>query len=113
VLSSALIAFQTLLAGGWSGTRRAMAEAEAIEIARARLAAVGTATPLRPGEITGTEGLTTAWRIIIAPANIQPALPPRIQRTGFWVTAEVRFQDDRTQEPRFVRLTTLKLGPRS
>ena len=90
-----------------------MAEIEAVETARSRLASVGTAIPLRAGEVTGTDGQTTAWRIIIAPHNIQPALPQRIQRTGYWVTAEVRFQDDRTQAPRFVRLTTLKLGPRT
>ena len=107
ILVAAVAVLQAGFGGGWRGVRYANLEAEALEIARAKLAAAGIEAPLEAGVSEGDAGAGFFWRVVIEPHAGQGV--EETSHRGFWTTAEVRWSDGRSKDARQISLTTLKI----
>lgn len=65
VFAFAFAGIYRALDGGWQGLRRAQYEADAIEVARTQLAAIGIVTPLAAGRQSGVTADGVRWEIDI------------------------------------------------
>lgn len=103
-----LVAATTVLYRGAASGLRAAAIAEgqerALQLAKARLAAAGVETPLQPGVTEGVED-GMGWSVEIRPYGQNASA-----QSACWVAVTIGWRDQRTGQPRDLRLTTLKLG---
>ncbi len=84
----------------------------AVQIAKNLLDKTGNESPLKAGEITGSENNFYHWRVTVSPKTFSsPELDLRdLPVTLFEVTAHVRWGEDIKTYDRIVKLTTLKLA---
>ncbi len=84
----------------------------AVQIAKNLLDKTGNESPLKAGEITGSENNFYHWRVTVSPKTFSsPELDLRdLPVTLFEVTAHVRWGEDIKTHDRIVKLTTLKLA---
>ena len=84
----------------------------AVQIAKNLLDTAGNESPLKAGEITGSENKFYHWRVTVSPKTFSsPELDLRdLPVTLFEVTAHVRWGEDIKTYDRIVKLTTLKLA---
>ena len=109
ILVAAVSLLQGGFGGGWRSIRAADQETEALEIAKAKLAALGVETALTSGVAEGDAGGGFSWRSVIEPhgaaASDEAGKVPR----GYWTTMQVRWNDGRARDGRQISLTTLKI----
>ncbi len=115
VFAMAFAGLYRALEGGWQGLRRAQFEIEAIEVAKAQLAATGIATPLVEGRQSGVTAEGVRWQIDIrqrrSDSQQSTNAIPRTTSFDVSVTAgRVPAASDRTSA---VALKTVKLGERT
>ena len=84
----------------------------AVQIAKNLLDTAGNESPLKAGEITGSENKFYHWRVTVSPKTFSsPELDLRdLPVTLFEVTAHVKWGEDIKTYDRIVKLTTLKLA---
>lgn len=113
LLAVAIGLLQSAMTGAARLGARAGGDTAALEIAQAQLAAAGVAVPLSEGVTEGDAAGGYRWRLIVArhgpPARTADGSADQ-GPAGYWTTAEVEWQEHGRNEPRKVRLTTLKLG---
>jgi general secretion pathway protein I len=113
ILAAAYLLIQQTLSIGSQGLRSARAEAQAIEIAQARLAAAGVDAPLQEGQQAGqTAGYD--WTMYVRRYE-----PPRSgfgdeagrgQIAAFWVAVAVAWREGPLQRLHALQLSTIKLS---
>jgi general secretion pathway protein I len=81
----------------------------ALLVAKARLAALGIASPLVPGEEEGRDG-EVVWRTEVRPYADTDADLGVGQTRAYWAIVTVTWRNRKAGQPRSIRLTTLKLG---
>lgn len=104
---------QSALTGASRLGARAAGDTAALEIARAKLAAAGVATPLREGVTEGEAAGGYRWRVSVSRRRTD--LRPQTSdvqgaAAGYWATAEVEWHEHGGTRPRTITLTTLKLA---
>ena len=109
ILVAAVSVLQGGFGGGWRGIRAANMETEAIEIARAKLAAIGIESALEPGVADGDAGSGFTWTSIIVPHGAAASDEAAKVASGYWTTVQVRWNDGRARGAREISLTTLKI----
>jgi general secretion pathway protein I len=109
ILVAAVSVLQGGFGGGWRGIRAADLETEALEIAKAKLAAAGIETALEPGTSEGDAGGGFTWRSVIEPYGAAPTDEADKVPRGYWTTVQVRWNDGRARDGRQISLTTLKI----
>lgn len=115
ILVVAVSVLQGGFGGGWRGIRAADKETEALEIAKAKLAALGVETALEPGVTEGDAGDGFSWTSTIAALEAAPADDANSDNEigkaprGYWTTVQVRWNDGRARDGRQIGLTTLKI----
>jgi type II secretory pathway pseudopilin PulG len=111
LLALSLAGMQQVLSSGWAGMRHANMETAALSLARARLAAAGSETPLLLGESSGETAAGLRWSLAIEAHQSQTGLNAPAVLVGYWVKSTVTWRDEPTRAQRTVSVTTLKLGP--
>jgi general secretion pathway protein I len=113
ILALALASCWQGIGHGWRGWRLADAETAAVQLAKARLAALGIEHPLVEGSQSGEEG-GLAWSVVVhryaSAGDASISAPAALQ--GYWVTVEVSWRDGHLGSARSLSLATLKLGHR-
>jgi general secretion pathway protein I len=115
ILVAAVSVLQGGFGGGWRGIRAADMETEALEIAKAKLAALGVETALEPGVTEGEAGDGFSWTSTIVQHEAAPAIDANADTAadqvprGYWTTVQVRWNDGRGRDARQISLTTLKI----
>lgn len=107
LLGVALGVLQAGVTGGSQKNARAERELEALEMARSHLAEAGVAAPLQDGLAASGDNGIFSWRL--TEAKRPQALPAGEGAEGYWVTADVSWEEPQGRGPAHVRLTTLKL----
>ncbi|KAB2911590.1 MAG: prepilin-type N-terminal cleavage/methylation domain-containing protein [Hyphomicrobiaceae bacterium] len=112
VLSLTLVAATQIYSRGFLSFASANEEAAALQLAQARLNAVGVEIPLESGHLSGSlPDHRLTWELAIRPQD--EILGERLIATrAFWVTATVSLLETRSRSKRQLSLTTLKLGKR-
>ena len=84
----------------------------AVQIAKNLLDTAGNESPLKAGEISGSENKFYHWRVTVSPKTFSsPELDLRdLPVTLFEVTVHVKWGEDIKTHDRVVKLTTLKLA---
>lgn len=84
----------------------------AVQIAKNLLDTTGNKSPLKAGEISGSENKFYHWRVTVSPKTFSsPELDLRdLPVTLFEVTVHVKWGEDIKTHDRVVKLTTLKLA---
>ncbi len=109
ILVAAVSILQAGFGGGWRGIRAADMETEALEIAKAKLAAVGIESTLEPGVAEGDAGGGYVWTSTIVPHGAAATDDANKMPRGYWTTVQVRWNDGRASGAREISLTTLKI----
>ncbi|PPD28397.1 MAG: hypothetical protein CTY20_10295 [Hyphomicrobium sp.] len=127
ILALALGALYRNFDSGWRGVRRAEIEAEALEVAKSRLAATGIETPFVEGRQSGRTPDGVTWEV-----DVRRYVPARAQSAevnagtvgkvadAYWVTVRAgrAASESAIADPRSgsssarVELETIKLGAR-
>jgi len=94
---------------GRAGVRAARSEAAALQLAQARLAALGVEAPLADGQASGTTPDGYAWRVDVRRRDGQGADAVQVPLAAYWVTVEVTWSDGPLARRRSLQLATLKL----
>ncbi len=109
ILVAAVSVLQGGFGGGWRGIRAANMETEALEIAKAKLAAIGIESALEPGVADGDAGGGFTWTSMIVPHGAAASDEAAKVASGYWTTVQVRWNDGRARGAREISLTTLKI----
>lgn len=109
ILVAAVSMLQGGFGGGWRGIRAADMETEALEIAKAKLAAAGIESTLEPGVSEGDAGGGYVWMSTIVPHGAAASDDTNKMPRGYWTTVQVRWNDGRKRGAREISLTTLKI----
>ncbi len=106
ILGLSLAAILQSFSAGFRGLDRAESYAAAVMHARSKLAEVGTALPLEPGETQGVFDNGFAWRVAISRHDTGRDAAGRLaQSAAYRVEVTVDLDDKRA-----IALTSLRLG---
>ena len=120
ILALALGAIMRIFSQGMSRVGESDSYARAVMLAESKLSQLGEAIPLEDGEVSGESEDSLRWRVRVAAYDpdsvktardggaVQVVTPVRLLQ----VEVEVTWAESQTA-PRSIRLTTLKLVPRS
>ncbi|MGQ0674477.1 MAG: type IV pilus modification PilV family protein [Rhodospirillales bacterium] len=109
VAGTAAAAFR-IMGGATRGAGDAERYTRAALLAESRMAELGAADPLRPGEATGESGDGFLWRVSVRPFPTQQSPPAPGAPAVLQLTVTVVWGAE--ERPGEVSLTTLRLAPR-
>jgi general secretion pathway protein I len=110
VAATTAVAFR-IMGGASRGAADAERYTRATLLAESRMAEIGAAGSLRPGEITGDTEDGFLWRVSVRPVQGQPpALGSSANLVAMQVTVTVAWGAE--ERPGEISLTTLRLAPR-
>ncbi len=109
VAATTAVAFR-IMGGAARGAGDAERHTRAVLLAESRMAEIGAAGPLRPGEATGDGGDGYLWHVSIRPFQTGQAAPAPGAPVALQVTVTVAWGSE--ERPGEFSLTTLRLAPR-
>ena len=110
IFSVVFFALYKGMAGSWRGARLAQTEQSALQLCRAKLAAVGIEIPLSDGLDVAADEDGFEWHVAVQKYAAPGDESQQLGQAAYWVTVEVEWRDTVFGSPRKIELKALKLA---